>query len=59
MTLYNYPTITQVQNVFELCNIFLSSAFWLCPFLTKMNNLEMTAGNAFNLQDFEIEMKKL
>ena len=51
--------ITPFQNVVEIGNInhkwdhFTSSGFWLGPFMTKMNTLEIRAGNAFNLQDFE------
>ena len=51
--------MTPCQNLLEVGNInpkgdhFTSSAFWLRPFMTKMNTLEMTAGNVFNLQDFE------
>ena len=51
--------MTPWQNLLEISNInpkgnhFTSSAFWLGSFLTKMNTLEMTAENVFNLQDFE------
>ena len=51
--------MTPWQNLLEIGNInpkgdhFTPSAFWLGPFITKMNTLEMTAGNVFNLQDFE------
>ena len=51
--------MTPWQNVLEIGNInnkgdhFTSSPFWLGPFMTKMNTLKMTAGNVFNLQDFE------
>ena len=51
--------MTPWQNVLEIGNInhkgdnFTSSAFWLGPFTTKTNTLEMTPGNVFNLQDFE------
>ena len=31
----------------------MASAFWLGLLMTKMNTLEMTAGNVFNWQDFE------
>ena len=52
-------TITPWQNVLEIGNInhkgnhFTSSTFWQGPFMTKMNTFKMTAGNVFNLQDFE------
>ena len=51
--------MTPWQNPLQIGNInhkgdqFTSSAFWLGPLMTKMNTLEMTAGNVFNLQDFE------
>ena len=32
---------------------FTSSTFRIGLFMTKMNSLEMMAGNVFNLQDFE------
>ena len=57
--------MTPWQNLFKTCNNnqkgdhFTSSAFWLGPFMTKMNTLEMTAGNVFNLQDFEQNKIKL
>ena len=56
--------MTPWQNLLEIGNInhkedhFTSSAFWLGPFMTKMNTLEMTAGNIFNLQDFEQNKNK-
>ena len=55
----NSLQMTPQQNLLKIGNInhkgdhFTSSAFWLVPFMTKMNTLEMTAGNVFNLQDFE------
>ena len=43
----------EIGNINHKGDHFISSAFWLGPFMTKMNTLEMTAGNVFNLQDFE------
>ena len=49
VTLYNYS----IESVIELGHInhkwdhFTSSAFWLGPFMTKANTLEMTAASVF------------
>ena len=57
--------MTPWQNGLEIGNInhkgdhFTSSAFWQGQFMTKMNTHEMTAGNVFNLQDFEQNKTKL
>ena len=49
-----YTKMWLKQATLIIIDHFTSSAFWLGPFMTKMNTLEVTARNAFNFQDFEL-----